>query len=657
MVNFTIDGKTIEVPEGTTVLQAAEAAGIQIPTLCHHPALVPFGGCRLCLVEVEGMRTLQPSCTLPVSNGMVVQTSTGKIKAARKFVLTLIFSDRNHFCPYCQVTGGDCELQNAALAEDMSHWPFQPSWQPYSVDATQKYYVMDHNRCILCHRCVKACGELVGNFTLGIEERGASSMLVADTGVPLGESTCISCGTCVAVCPTGALIERRAAYQGLERQMDTVESICVGCSVGCGITAYARDNRLVRILGDWDAKVNGGVLCELGRFVPVEEDRGRITSPMVKRDGKLQPATWEEAVAIIAGQLKPLAGKNGNGVAALTSTRLPVETLSLFKQIFAGGLGSDMVTSIEEGQTTASPSALAKELGRPFEANLEAVEAADCVVAVGVNLKESHMVAGFLIKRNLPHGARLIVIDPVENWLDPQANVSLKAARGSNEDVIHGLRASLVKLGLLEGDLSAAAQELTAVAQATAIAEDEFLKAAGLIGTAEKPAFIYGKEITAENSSQALRQLVDLAALAKAAVISVKGGANSLAAAQFGLEKQFEVNGHQAVYIAIGDDTPSQRLLQRLEGAPFLAVQASYASRLTAMADVVLPVEMWAEQEGHFVNLEGRLQKASRILAAADSVRSNTAALESLASQMGIETNNNWNEVLCERPAPVAIAA
>src|SRR5574338_799662 len=213
MINVTIDGKTIEVPEGTTVLRAAEKAGSFIPTLCDHPELTPYGGCRLCLVEVEGARTMQPSCTLPVSNNMVVHTDTPKVREARKFVLTLIFSERNHFCMYCQVSGGDCELQNAAYAEGMDHWPLQPNWQPYAVDASQKYFVLDHNRCILCRRCVRACGELVGNFTLGFEERGALSMLIAELGsTPLGESSCVACGSCVQVCPTGAIIERHSAY-------------------------------------------------------------------------------------------------------------------------------------------------------------------------------------------------------------------------------------------------------------------------------------------------------------------------------------------------------------------------------------------------------------------------------------------------------------
>jgi len=192
MIKLTIDGKPIEVLEGTTVLNAARQAGIEIPTLCEHPHLSPYGGCRLCLVEVEGMRTLQPSCTLPAGNNMVIKTNTEKTKAARKFVLTLIFSERNHFCPYCQVSGGDCELQNAAYHEGMTHWALQPNWQPYPVDASNPYIILENNRCILCRRCVRACGELVGNFTLGFEERGARSILVADLGVPLGTSTCIS---------------------------------------------------------------------------------------------------------------------------------------------------------------------------------------------------------------------------------------------------------------------------------------------------------------------------------------------------------------------------------------------------------------------------------------------------------------------------------
>lgn len=657
MVNLTIDGKPVQVPEGTTVLQAATAAGVHIPTLCNHPAIKPFGGCRLCLVEVEGARTLQPSCTLPVNEKMAVLTNTAKVKTARKFVLTLIFSDRNHFCPFCQVSGGDCELQNSALDEGMANWPLQPNYQRFPVDASHPYYVMDHNRCILCQRCVRACGQLVGNFTLGIEERGANSMLVADTGVPLGESTCISCGTCVAVCPTGALIERRSAYQGHEKEMDETQTVCIGCSVGCGETVFTRDNRLVRILGDWDAPVNGGVLCKTGRFLPMEEGRERVTTPMVKKDGKLQPVTWDEALNTLASKIKPLAGNKGNGLAALASTRLPVEALSLFKNVFADCFGSDMVTATSEGVTTAVATTLAEELGQPFETNLDALKASDCVMVAGADLVENHMVAGFLIKRNLPEGTKLIVVDPQSNGLDPFANVTLKAARGADLDILQGLQAALVKLGLRDGDGQQAEMDLAAAAKATGISVDDLLAAAGMLGTAEHPVIIYGKGITARSTLPTLRAMVQLGRQVHAALIGLKGEANALAASQLRLDQPFQMNGHQAVYVALGDDTPSQRLLQTLEKAPFLAVQASYVSRLTAMADVVLPVEMWAEQEGSYLNLEGRLQKANRALTAPEDVRSNAATIKALAAQLGIQPDENWEAALHAHTAPVAMTS
>lgn len=652
MVNLTIDGTVLQVPDGTTVLKAAQSAGIHIPTLCAHDALKPFGGCRLCLVEVQGMRTLQPACTMPVSPNMVVQTNTDKVKAARKFVLTLIFSDRNHFCPFCQVTGGDCDLQNSALDEGMSHWPYQPNWQHYAVDASHPYFVVDHNRCILCHRCVRACGQLVGNFTLGIEERGASSMLVADTGTPMGESTCVSCGTCVSVCPTGALIERRAAYQGKEKLLTPVQTICVGCSVGCGVTAYQRDNRLVRLIGDWDAEVNGGVLCKVGRFLPMEEDRARVTTPLVKKDGTLQPASWDEALAVIAEHLRPLAGVPHSGAAAVASTRLPAEALSAFKQVFAGHMGSDMVTSTEEGRYTTGASALADEIGHPYEANLATLEAADCVMLLGTDLLEDHMVAGFLVKRNLPNGTLLIVADSQENPFNKFANALVQIQPGQEVALIHGLGAALVKLGLKDGNGAAAEIDLVNASAACGASVDALLTAAGMLGTAQTPIILYGNP-----PLDTLRTAAAFSKFANVPLLGVKGSANSLAAAQMKLDVPFQRNGHQAVYVALGDDSPSQGLIQRVEGAPFLAVQASYASPLTEMADVVLPVDMWAEETGHFVNLDGRTQATTPILTAPDGVVSNAAALQMLANQLGVTIHQNWQQELCERTAPVAIAA
>lgn len=644
MISLTIDGKSVEVAEGSTVLQAAQAAGIHIPTLCHHPALKPFGGCRLCLVEVQGARTLQPSCTLPASNKMVVSTNTPQVKAARRFVLSMLFSDRNHFCPYCQVTGGDCELQNAALNEDMSHWSYPPAWNRYPVDASHPFFVVDQNRCILCRRCVQACGELVGNATLGIEERGAESMLVADTGVAFGESTCVSCGTCVSVCPTGALIERHSAYQGLEKDLTTTRSVCLGCSIGCGIQIFSRDNRIVRILGDWDATVNGGVLCKEGRFMPLEEKRERIETPLVRKNGELQPASWDEALSAAAQQLS-----QRNGLAAIVSTRLPVEAIALFKHIFANGLGASQVTSLEEGQFTATASQVAENLSQPFESSLEKLKQSDCVLCFDANLSEDHMVAGFFIKRNLPQGTRLILVEQNNSAWDSSAHVVLQPAAGSEIHLITGLSAALIRLGLQPGDAQQAAQDLAQASQICGISQDDLLAAAGLFGSADRPM------VVCNGNSHTYRQLTQFAQQNGAGILSLKGGANSLAAAQLGLDKPFLPDG-QPVYLALGDDTPSQALIERLAQTPFLAVQASFVSPLTEQADVVFPVTHWAEQEGHYLNVEGRLQAASASLTAPDGVRSNLAVLQALAERLELDTQIDWQSELFKRQMPVALA-
>ncbi|MBN1219412.1 MAG: molybdopterin-dependent oxidoreductase [Anaerolineae bacterium] len=645
-IKLTIDNKEVEVPIGTTVLRAAEQAGITIPTLCDHPHLTPYGGCRLCVVEVQGARTLQPSCTLPVSNGMVVRTNTPEIHKAREFVLTLIFSERNHFCMYCQMSGGDCELQNSAYNEGMTHWPLQPNWEPYPVDASHPHFVLDHNRCILCRRCVRACAEMSGNFTLGMQERGADTILVADLNVPLGESTCISCGSCVQVCPTGALIDRISAYRGHETDVETIKTTCAGCSVGCGVEMMVRDNHLLRINGDWDAPVNGGVLCEVGRFLPLEEDRERVLTPLVRKNGALKAATWAEALNLIAAKLKPLVGKNGYNVAALASTRLPVEGLYHFKQLFADALGSEMVTSIEEGMTTTMPGATAQELGRAFEGSLEALKDADCVVAIGVDLVKNHQVAGFFIKRNIPHGTKLISIDPSDNSMHQLADYALQLKEGKDLDLLDGLKAAV------EGKNASLAK----VSQVTGIPVETIQAVGQMIAAARKPVFVYGKGLTRAGTPEVMKALLTLAQAAgdETVVISVKGQANSLAAYQYGLDKLFDAGGRQVVYLALGDDKPSQRLLKRLEGTPFVVVQASYLSPATELADVVLPTEMWAEQEGHYLSLDGRLQEVHRGLTPPEDVRSHVDVLQAVAAEVGLALNDDWQKELSKRVAIVA---
>ena len=658
MVQITINGKQIEVPEGTTVLRAAEMAGIKIPKLCDHKELTPYGGCRLCIVEVQGVRVPMASCTLPVSQGQVINTETEALKKSRKFILSMLFSERNHFCPFCQVSGGDCELQNAAYEEEMTHWPIQPGWNNFVVDTSHPYFVLDNNRCILCRRCVRACAEMAGNFTLSVAERGAKSMIVADTDVALGESTCIKCGSCVQVCPTGAIIDRTSAYQVHDKELTPVKSICRGCSVGCSVTLMVRDNRIVRIEGDWEGSVNHGALCEFGRYAPMTDVRKRITTPLMKKNGKLEPVSWNEALKIVADKLKPLSTEK-DGIAAIVSTRLSAETLTAFKDLFAG---NELVTSIEEGVPTASVSQFAQKQGT-FEGKLDMLKTADTVLCIGADLGRAHMVAGFLFKRNLPKGTRLINIDPEKNELDDIANVSLKNKPGSDLALIRGLQAIIVKEGLGRAPLAISVPEavIDEAIRETGLTLEQLNQAARILANSITPVILYGNGITAQRDECLIEELYNLAVLVgavdqeRAGLLSVKGQPNSLTAALLGLDQAFELNGQQAVYVAIGDDRVSPSLVQRVSKAPYLVVQASYESKLTEQADVVLPVSIWSELEGHYINLDGRVQKAEKVLSAPANVHDNLTVLNELATRMNMSLETNWQQAILGRKSSVAL--
>ena len=661
MVKLTINGKQVEAPEGTTVLRAAQMAGIHIPTLCDHKELTPYGGCRLCIVDVEGARVPMASCTLPVNNGMVVHTDSDAIKKSREFILSMLFSERNHFCPFCQVSGGDCELQNAAYHEEMTHWPIQPGWSNFAVDTTHPYFILDNNRCILCRRCVRACGDLVGNFTLSVAERGAASIVVADIDVPLGESSCIKCGTCVQVCPTGALIDRVSAYQGHDAQLEEVKSICVGCSVGCSTKIMVRDNRIVRIEGDWEGPVNHGLLCEHGRYDPVTESRKRITTPQIRKNGKLEPATWEEALSAVANRLQPLTD-NKDGIAAIASTRLSVETLSAFKELFADKFHSTLVTSLEEGVPTAAVTRFS-EKHEAFEGKLDVLRNADTVLCIGTNIHRSHMVVGFMFKRNLSKGTRLISIDPESNELDYMSNVALKTKRGSDLALVRGLQAMIVKEGLGRTPLALTDADslIEQAVSAAGVSHEELMQTAQLLAHSISPVILFGKGITAQRNEAIVEELYRLAILVGAVdserhgLLSIKGESNSLAATLLGLDTAFNLNGQQAVYVAVGDDYVSKSFMERVSNAPYLIAQACYESKLTEKADVVLPVTIWAEQEGHYINLDGRTQTAQKAINAPENVRDNLAVLNEIATRTNMTMAADWQKAILARKSSVSL--
>lgn len=623
MVSLTIDGKEIQVPEGTTVLRAAQGAGIDIPTLCDHPELTPYGGCRLCLVDVEGARTLQPSCTLPVMPNMVVKTNTEKVKEARKFILTLIFSERNHFCMYCQVSGGDCELQNAAYAEGMTHWPLQPNYSPFTVDASNPYFVIDNNRCILCRRCVRACAELVGNYTLGIEDRGANSYLVADLGIPVGESTCVSCGTCVQVCPTGAIIDRQSAYTGREKDVTHVKSICTQCSIGCGIDVLSRDNRVVRIDGDWEAPVNNGLLCVRGRFNPLFNDQEVVTTPLVRNSDGLKAATYANAIDKVKNIIQTCE-KEGKTIGALISPKLTGESINQFSQLFKGM--KNVRFGLLDGAGFTNGTSSLESFGK--ESQLSSIDEADCIIAMGSDLAKDHQVIGFLVKRNLPRGTKLILVDnDKSNEFAPFADALINP--GDNY--------SNVLMNIVDSVSSKKMDQASEIGKAASYikSSEKVALIVGNISTNEKPGTIAEKVKSLANSIESLSKSFS--------AVSLKGHANSYLAFLLGLTEPVNLTGIDTVLIFQGEDEISQKLTNELVNIPNIVVHSTYTSNLTTKAQVVLPAPSWSEIEGTYLNIDGRTQKANRIIASSEDTKATSQIMSDLADSFGIKLNGLWN--------------
>ncbi|MHB1296106.1 MAG: NADH-quinone oxidoreductase subunit G [Anaerolineae bacterium] len=414
-INVTIDGIGGTIPSGSTILEAAERLGVRIPTLCHHKCIKPIGACRICLVEVEKQRSLQPACTFPATEGAVIHTASPKVVDARRFVLQMLFSERNHFCMFCQASGS-CELQRLAYEYGLDHWEYQRGFPSYEVDATRPYFSMDPNRCILCRRCIRACDEQVGNNTLGLMHRGADSKIMADLDAPFGRSSCVSCGTCLQVCPTGALMDRASAYMGNDKEITHVKSRCTACSVGCGVELVVRDNRVIRVEGDWDAAPNHGLLCELGRFALLHEKRARLTTPMVRTKAGLAPATWDEALAAIAAH-------RANPMQAVISGLATQEAVKAVMTCFPGD------KALLDGTVDGSA------------ADLAALDEADCFVVVGVDLTKNYQVAGFAVKRASRHrSAPVLIVDDQANGLEAWASARF-AMRDANKALAYASKA------------------------------------------------------------------------------------------------------------------------------------------------------------------------------------------------------------------------
>lgn len=366
---ITINGNRFSFEPGETILEVAERNGIHIPTLCYLKGATPTGSCRICLVEVEGARTLVASCAAPAAPGMSVQTESPRVVKARRLNLELLLASGHHNCiaqgmdeeewtdfqlramapgehhDLCPAYG-DCRLQDLAIKYRVRINRFTPTHTPYPIEDVNPFIVRDFSRCILCGRCVQACTEVQVNNAISFGYRGAAAKIVATGDRALKDSDCVFCGECIQACPVGALIPKKDLELKIpSTETRKVRTTCTYCGVGCQIYLHVADNRVVKVTGVEETGPNYGSLCVKGRFgYDFIHDEGRLKTPLIKENGEFREASWDEALSLVAeklGDIKKTAGPDA--IMVLTSARTTNEENYIAQKFTRAAIGTNNI--------------------------------------------------------------------------------------------------------------------------------------------------------------------------------------------------------------------------------------------------------------------------------------------------------------------------
>ena len=456
-VSVQIDGVDIVVPEGTSVLRAAAIADINIPKLCASDNLEAFGSCRLCAVEIEGMRGMPASCTTPVREGMKVQTQNPNIARLRRNVMELYISDHPLDCLTCPANG-DCELQDMAGAVGLREVRYGFEGKNHldgATDSSNPYFSFDDSKCIACSRCVRACEEVQGTFALTVEGRGFDSRISTGQDNNFIESDCVSCGACVQACPTATLTEKSVIDHG---QPDhSIITTCAYCGVGCSFRADMQGDKVIRMVPDKNGKANQGHSCVKGRFAfGYATHQDRITSPMIRDniEQDWREVSWDEALAFAAKRLTDIQEEHGrNSIGAITSSRCTNEETYLVQKLVRAVFQNNNVDTCARVCHSPTGYGLKATLNESAGTQtFESVMKADVLLIIGANPTDAHPVFGSLLKSRLRQGAKLVVADPRSiDLIDSphtKAQHHLKLRPGTNVALINALAHVIVDEGL-----------------------------------------------------------------------------------------------------------------------------------------------------------------------------------------------------------------
>ena len=539
-VSLTIDGFAVTVPEGTSIMRAAMAAGIQVPKLCAYDMVDAFGSCRLCLVEIAGRNGTPAACTTPVAEGMAVTTQSGRLAKLRRNVMELYISDHPLDCLTC-AANGNCELQYMAGAVGLREVRYGYDGANHlkaAKDASNPYFAFDPAKCIVCSRCVRACEEVQGTFALTIDGRGFASKVVAGMDESFLDSECVSCGACVQACPTATLIEKSVIEIGQPEH--SVVTTCAYCGVGCSFKAEMRGDQLVRMVPYKDGKANHGHSCVKGRFAwGYANHPDRILKPMIRAaiTDPWREVSWEEAIGHAAAEFRRIQAKYGRGsVGGITSSRCTDEETFLVQKLVRAVFGNNNVDTCARVCHSPTGYGLSKTFGTSAGTqDFDSVDDADVVMVIGANPTDAHPVFASRMKRRLRQGATLIVVDPRRIDLVRSAHVAaahhLALRPGTNVALLNALAHVVVTEGLVDRrfveercDTDAFA-EWTAfvarpenspetVASFTGVPADAIRAAARLYATGGKAAIYYGLGVT--EHSQGTTAVMAMANLAMA---------------------------------------------------------------------------------------------------------------------------------------------
>lgn len=668
MIEITIDGHKVRVEEGSTVLEAARTVNIYIPTLCYHPSLTPWGGCRLCIVEIEGMSGYPTACTTPVTDGMRVKTQTQAIQDLRRQVLEIILSEHPCVCLICEraeecekyqecirkssfVTGCKfcpknkrCELQNLCEYLGVREISLPTHYRGLPIERNDPFYDRDYNLCILCGRCVRVCKEVRGDHVLSTIYRGSESIVSPAFHRSHKDSYCEFCGACVDLCPTGTLAERARKWEGLAD--DLKSSTCPLCSMGCQIKLETKGGRVIGALPDLLGEINNGQACVKGRFAPgiIISHKDRIKTPLIRRKGTLKEVKWNEAIDFAASELTRYRGRK---FAFISSPYCTNEEHYIFRKFTGKVMDSSKF----------SPMGIYQDIryidGQiPRWGSITDIPYSNSVLILA-DVTTSHPVFGVWITKARAKGAKIVLIHPKKVSLSRWADVFIQNHASSEAFILlHIMKSILDELddgfsGENKRTLDKIKPLLKGLDSTSLKIDSQAIKeAASCLGQGRPTTILYSDSLFQQpRAKEFLYAINNLSLILDSEVVLPLFAEGNAVGQIFNSNKAH--NKRNMSYTQIMEEMEQGQIealysiggIPRLDKSPvkFLILQDPYYPEQWDFADVVLPSSTFAETEGTLTNLEGKAQRINRAIEPLGEAKPDWWIICEIAKRLGTE--------------------